>query len=58
MDVFDDTDLIYIGVNSNFDGIEIAKSIRRAGLNAIIIFSHDQKMRYLMLLMWKFCATL
>lgn len=35
---FDDTDLIYIGVNSNFDGIGIAKSIRKAGLNAVIVF--------------------
>ena len=35
---FDDTDLIYLGINSNFDGIGIAKSIRKAGLNAIIVF--------------------
>lgn len=35
---FDDTDLIYIGINSNFDGIGIAKSIRKAGLNTVIVF--------------------
>ena len=35
---FEDTDLIYIGVNSNFNGIEIAKSIRKAGINAEIVF--------------------
>ena len=35
---FDDTDLIYLGINSNFDGIGIAKLIRKAGLNAIIVF--------------------
>ena len=35
---FDDTDLIYIGVNSDFDGIGIAKSIRKAGLNTVIVF--------------------
>ena len=35
---FDDTDLIYIGINSNFNGIAIAKAIRKAGLNAVIVF--------------------
>ncbi len=35
---FDDTDLIYLGVNSSFDGIGVAKSIRRAGINAAIVF--------------------
>ncbi len=35
---FDDADLIYIGVDSNFNGISIAKSIRRAGSNSVIIF--------------------
>ena len=34
----DDTDLIFIGVSSSFDGIGIAKSIRKAGINAVIIF--------------------
>lgn len=34
----DDTDLIFIGVNKNFDGIRIAKSIRKAGINALIVF--------------------
>jgi DNA-binding LytR/AlgR family response regulator len=35
---FEDTDLIYIGVNSQFNGIAVAKSIRKAGINAEIIF--------------------
>ena len=35
---FDDADLIYIGVDSNFNGISIAKAIRKAGINAIIVF--------------------
>lgn len=35
---FDDSDLIYIGVDSNFNGISIAKSIRKAGINAVIVF--------------------
>lgn len=35
---FDDTDLIYIGINSNFNGMGIAKSIRKAGLNTVIVF--------------------
>ncbi len=33
-----DMDIIYIGVSRNCDGIGIAKSIRKAGLNTIIIF--------------------
>ena len=35
---FDDADLIYIGINNSFNGIRIAKSIRKAGINAVIIF--------------------
>ena len=35
---FDDVDLIYLGINSSFNGINIAKSIRKAGINAIIVF--------------------
>ena len=35
---FDDADLIYIGVTSNFNGIGIAKSIRKSGTNAVIVF--------------------
>lgn len=35
---FADMDIIYIGVNKNFDGVRIAKSIRKAGLNAVIVF--------------------
>ena len=35
---FDDADLIYIGVDSNFNGINVAKSIRKAGINAVIVF--------------------
>lgn len=35
---FDDADLIYIGVDSNFNGISVAKSIRKAGINAVIVF--------------------
>jgi len=35
---FDDADLIYIGVSSNFNGIGIAKSIRKSGTNAVIVF--------------------
>ncbi len=35
---FSDMDIIYIGINRNFDGIRIAKSIRKAGLNAVIVF--------------------
>ena len=33
-----DLDIIYIGINRNFDGIGIAKTIRKAGLNAVIVF--------------------
>lgn len=36
--LFDDTDLIYIGINSSFNGIGIAKSIRKSGINAEIVF--------------------
>ena len=35
---FDDADLIYIGVDSNFDGISVARSIRKSGINAVIVF--------------------
>ena len=35
---FDDADLIYIGVDSHFNGISVAKSIRKAGINAVIVF--------------------
>ena len=35
---FDDSDLIYIGIDSSFNGISIAKSIRKAGSNAVIVF--------------------
>lgn len=35
---FDDADLIYIGVSSSFNGISIAKSIRKSGTNAVIVF--------------------
>ena len=35
---FDDSDLIYLGVDSNFNGISIAKSIRKAGIHAVIVF--------------------
>lgn len=35
---FDDTDIIYIGVDNIFNGISIAKSIRKAGINAVIVF--------------------
>ena len=35
---FDDADLIYIGIDSSFNGISVAKSIRKAGINAIIVF--------------------
>ena len=35
---FDDADLIYIGVSNNFNGIGIAKSIRKSGTNAVIVF--------------------
>lgn len=35
---FGDVDIIYIGVNRNYDGIGIAKSIRKAGLNTVIVF--------------------
>ena len=38
MNDFDDTDIIYLGVDSNFDGIRIAQSIRKAGTNAEIVF--------------------
>lgn len=31
---FADMDIVYIGVNRNYDGIKIAKSIRKAGMNA------------------------
>ena len=30
---FDDADLIYIGVDNDFNGINIAKSIRKAGIS-------------------------
>ena len=36
--LFNDCDLIYLGINSSFNGINIAKSIRKAGINAIIVF--------------------
>ncbi len=35
---FDDMDIIYIGVSKDCDGIRIAKSIRKAGLNTVIVF--------------------
>ena len=35
---FGDMDIIYIGANRDFDGIGIAKSIRKAGINAVIVF--------------------
>ena len=35
---FDDADLIYIGISSTFNGIGIAKSIRKSGTNAVIVF--------------------
>ena len=35
---FDDSDLIYIGIDNSFNGISIAKSIRKAGSNAVIVF--------------------
>lgn len=35
---FDNADLIYIGVDSSFNGINAAKSIRKAGINAVIVF--------------------
>ena len=35
---FGDIDIIYIGINKNFDGIGIARSIRKAGMNAAIVF--------------------
>ena len=35
---FIDMDILYIGVDRNCDGIGIAKSIRKAGLNAVIVF--------------------
>jgi DNA-binding LytR/AlgR family response regulator len=35
---FADMDIIYIGVNKNCDGAGIARSIRKAGLNAVIVF--------------------
>ena len=35
---FADMDIIYLGVNKNFDGIRIAKSIRKSELNAVIVF--------------------
>lgn len=35
---YDDADIIYIGVNSNFNGIGIAKSIRKAGIHSVIVF--------------------
>lgn len=34
----DDADLIYIGVDSSFNGINVAKSIRKAGINAVLVF--------------------
>ena len=33
-----DMDIIYIGVSRNCDGIGIAKSIRKAGLNTVVVF--------------------
>lgn len=35
---YDDTDLFYIGVNQDFNGIAFAKSIRKAEINAEIVF--------------------
>ena len=35
---FADMDIIYIGADSNYDGIGIAKSVRKAGINAVIVF--------------------
>ena len=35
---FSDMDIIYIGVTRDYDGIGIAKSIRKAGLNPVIVF--------------------
>lgn len=35
---FGDMDIIYIGVDRNCNGIDIAKSIRKAGINAVIVF--------------------
>ena len=35
---FSDMDIIYIGVDRDYDGIGIAKSVRKAGLNAVIVF--------------------
>ena len=35
---FGDMDIIYIGINRNYDGIGVARSIRKAGLNAVIVF--------------------
>ena len=33
---FADMDIVYIGVDRDCDGIRIAKSIRKAGINAVI----------------------
>lgn len=35
---FADVDVLYIGVNRDFDGIEVAKSVRKSGMNAVIVF--------------------
>jgi len=35
---FADMDIIYLGINKEFNGIRIAQSIRRAGINAEIVF--------------------
>jgi DNA-binding LytR/AlgR family response regulator len=35
---YSDVDIFYIGYAQNFDGVGIAKSIRKAGMNAVIIF--------------------
>ena len=35
---FADVDVIYIGYNRSFDGIEVAKAGREAGMNAVIVF--------------------
>lgn len=35
---YSDMDIIYIGYTQNYDGVGIAKSIRKAGMNAVIIF--------------------
>lgn len=35
---FDNTDIIYLGVSRSFNGLELARLIRKAGIKAIIIF--------------------